>query len=359
MTAPDPDRPPLPQGPATPPPGIPQPDPYAPAPPAGSFTPPGGPAPSPTAPQPSYAAPAPPSYGPPPTPGTPPGPYGSAPGAPRPPYGAAPGSPYATGAPGTGGVPPRPPSTNVGWVVAAFILCWPLAIPALLASQRASGALRAGRLDETRHEAGRARSWGIAAVVTGSVLAVGWIVALVVAVSAGMFAATTTSGPSDLADPSGTVTEEPGDDLASEPTTEETTEPEATQPEEPAAAAAPVDKHVAELAVGDCFDGDALGENVFTVPVTTCEGEHRSEVYAVTTLADGQFPGDEQIHVMADEYCTQEFERFVGLTYDDSELYLWWFPPGKQNWVAGDRTVQCIIEPYEGTVSGTLAGAAR
>ncbi len=83
----------------------------------------------------------------------------------------------------TAPVPPVPlpaqePKPEVGWVIAAFILFWPTAIPALFASQRASRALGAGDWITARAEGARARKFGIISVCIAGGLAVLYFVFL-------------------------------------------------------------------------------------------------------------------------------------------------------------------------------------
>ncbi|MFC8922884.1 septum formation family protein [Cellulosimicrobium sp. NPDC057127] len=250
-------------------------------------------------------------------------------------------SPYEAAAPHPGAAP-REPSTGSGWVIAAFLLFWPLGIPALLASQRAARALGAQDLQTTRRESERARSWGVGAVIVGAVAYVGSWVTVVVLLASGIFAVSTfsetaTTSVIDLGAPGSTTPDGSGVDSA----------PEA------------LDTDILDLAVGDCVSTTDLPDTVFTVPVVPCASDHQAEVYAITHLAAGDFPGDEGVQALAEDFCFEAFESYVGLPYEDSELYAWWFSPTEENWTWGDRSVQCFLEPLSGTVTGTLEGAAR
>jgi hypothetical protein len=39
---------------------------------------------------------------------------------------------------------------------------------------------------------------------------------------------------------------------------------------------------------------------------------------------------------LADEFCTSEFEEFVGLAYDESELWLSYLYPNNEGWTWED-----------------------
>ncbi len=118
-------------------------------------------------------------------------------------------------------------------------------------------------------------------------------------------------GPEDTASPAAENTGSP--DETSAPTQAQETAPPG---------AGEVD--VLDLEVGDCVaDSLPVGEEVIlTVETVPCSEPHSEEVYAVVTLPDGDFPGDEAVAAQADEVCAAEFESFVGLPYEESVLYL-------------------------------------
>lgn len=83
---------------------------------------------------------------------------------------------------------PRQYPAPIGWVVAAVILFWPTAIPALLASHRSARAAGAGDAATADREAASAKRWGIVSVCVGGALIVlsliaAFVWALVVAVA--------------------------------------------------------------------------------------------------------------------------------------------------------------------------------
>lgn len=115
----------------------------------------------------------------------------------------------------------------------------------------------------------------------------------------------------------------------------------------------------AELEVGDCiplFDyGDA--PEIFELPVVPCDQPHTDEVFFILDLEGDEFPGDVAVEDAAWDACLAEFEGYVGVPYDMSELDFYTYPPTKVSWVrAGDRTVQCMLFSYD-EVTGSLQGA--
>lgn len=114
----------------------------------------------------------------------------------------------------------------------------------------------------------------------------------------------------------------------------------------------------ADLEVGQCIPFVDWEEDVYYVPVVSCDEPHTDEVYLTFDIDDGEFPGDEEVGRIADERCVAEFETFVGHAYADSILDFYWSVPTQRTWRMGDREVVCIVYSYD-DVTGTLQGAAR
>jgi hypothetical protein len=113
------------------------------------------------------------------------------------------------------------------------------------------------------------------------------------------------------------------------------------------------------LNVGDCIN-DVDAEEVTEVPAVPCDEPHDNEIYYEFSMPDGEFPGDEATMAAAEEQCAPEFDKFVGLAYEESVLD--WFPytPTEGSWTeGGDRLVQCVIYEPQVRTSGSLAGVAR
>jgi hypothetical protein len=118
---------------------------------------------------------------------------------------------------------------------------------------------------------------------------------------------------------------------------------------------------VDKLRVGDCLTESQGAEEEFisTVPVVPCSELHSAEIFALVTLPDGDFPGQDAINTQAEELCIAEFEDFVGLSYWESVFEAWFMLPAEDGWRAGDREVICNIYDPGGKVSGSLIGAER
>ena len=86
---------------------------------------------------------------------------------------------------------------------------------------------------------------------------------------------------------------------------------------------------------------------------------HAYEVYALSTIPDGAYPGDDVVEGQADNACTDAFEAFVGTSYDDSVLDVYYFFPTKSSWnLLRDRTITCSVSDGESTI-GSLKGSKR
>jgi len=120
------------------------------------------------------------------------------------------------------------------------------------------------------------------------------------------------------------------------------------------------DADVFSLQVGDCFSAaDTATSEVSEVPVVPCDEPHDAEIYAETTLPAGDFPGDDEVLRLADEYCLAAYEAFVGVAADESEHVAWPFTPTQDGWeVQGDRVVQCVVDTMGTEITGSLAGTA-
>ncbi|KJL28996.1 septum formation family protein [Microbacterium oxydans] len=116
-----------------------------------------------------------------------------------------------------------------------------------------------------------------------------------------------------------------------------------------------------QLAVGDCLPLVDYGDDdeIVEVPVVPCDRPHTDEVYVVYQFDDDEYPGDDALYQAAEERCLAEFEGFIGLPYEQSELDFYTYWPTEMSWKRlGDRTVHCIAFSYD-DVTGTLEGAAR
>ena len=132
---------------------------------------------------------------------------------------------------------------------------------------------------------------------------------------------------------------------------------------------ASADADAFEILKGDCIDLEALdgygdateGEEyeVETVPVVPCAEPHTGEVYGELVMEGDEYPGDEDMSKTFDDWCYAEFEKFVGLSFDESKYGYTGFYPTQDTWEQlDDRTLQCIVSSEE-PVTGSLEGVAE
>lgn len=128
-----------------------------------------------------------------------------------------------------------------------------------------------------------------------------------------------------------------------------------------AAAAAAACTSVLELQVGDCYNGGG-GAEVSTVEKKACTEPHDAEVFANLTHPDaaGAYPGRVAIEFYAEEECINAFDDYVGVAYEDSELFLSYLSPTEDGWNRGDKVVTCVITAEEGQkLTGSMKDSRR
>ncbi|HEX5014252.1 MAG TPA: septum formation family protein [Candidatus Limnocylindrales bacterium] len=102
---------------------------------------------------------------------------------------------------------------------------------------------------------------------------------------------------------------------------------------------------VLDLRVGDCFDlKDPEAEEIGEVTALPCTSEHEYEMYFIGSMPSGVFPTDDGFGAWLDANCLPAFEEYVGMSYDDSELEIFWLAPSEEAWNDGDRSIQCALE---------------
>ncbi len=105
---------------------------------------------------------------------------------------------------------------------------------------------------------------------------------------------------------------------------------------------------ILSLDVGECFDdweGSLTGatQEVTDVPIVDCDEPHDNEVYAISNMPSGPFPGDSEIQEWASDRCHERFEPFVGKAYVDSRLDFGALFPTEETWADDDTEVICFV----------------
>ncbi|WP_020016277.1 septum formation family protein [Promicromonospora sukumoe] len=297
-----------------------------------------------------------------------------------------------------------PYPTRTGWVVAAFLLFWPLAIPALVHSMRTAEANGTGNVRRAKKSSVRTLDFSLGAVTVGVLAVVGLGIAAVAAPTyasslppglvstaksfvppalAGPLGITLpddgpaltapTSSPSPTVDPYATTdpyadpyAEDPADGLEPLPTQEAGGQvAPSEEPTPDADTSATAGAEIPDLQVGDCIDTAATSgqTTLYRIPVVPCTTAHGGEIYAETTAEDslaknGEAPTQQALWDAADAFCYPQFTKYVGLQWAQSELLYWPIAPSEESWAEGDRRILCVVES-EQPVTGSLEGAAR
>ena len=125
------------------------------------------------------------------------------------------------------------------------------------------------------------------------------------------------------------------------------------------------DMSVFALRVGDCFNdppeilgSDELAEIMETEAIP-CSEPHDNEVYANFDVSLRTFPGDEEIRALSFDECAERFESFVGMSYAESILDIFYLAPTAESWSQrNDREISCAIFHLEGEkLTGSMSGS--
>ncbi len=117
----------------------------------------------------------------------------------------------------------------------------------------------------------------------------------------------------------------------------------------------PTEVDVFDLRVGDCLDGFTDDSQIREITALPCSEEHTDEIMAAIDLSDeDEYPGTEAMQERADEACYEEFEEFVGVRWEDSQLDYGFLAPTEESWAEGDRQILCTVGDPNRSVTGTL-----
>lgn len=115
------------------------------------------------------------------------------------------------------------------------------------------------------------------------------------------------------------------------------------------------------LPVGTCFDDQGEASEVSSVPEVDCAEPHDNEVFALIDYSETDvYPGAIAMNDIGTDLCIDQFEGYVGLDYNSSELAVFSIYPTEGSWADGDREVICAL--YDGDLdklTGSMQGAAR
>lgn len=93
---------------------------------------------------------------------------------------------------------------------------------------------------------------------------------------------------------------------------------------------------------GQCIDIAVTSTTVAEFTGFDCATEHDVEVYFVGDVTATEFDAV-AIAEEASAMCRVEFEVFVGITYEESSLDIYYLYPQQESWDSGDREVICAV----------------
>ncbi|MCB0076991.1 MAG: septum formation family protein [Anaerolineales bacterium] len=116
---------------------------------------------------------------------------------------------------------------------------------------------------------------------------------------------------------------------------------------------------IIDMQPGTCFND--LSGTLTEGEALSCDLSHQYEVFSVFDVSNnGVYPGKDALDNYALEQCTLDFESYVGLAYDQSELFFSTLAPNAASWDAGSRAISCILEGDTGVMlQGSMRGANR
>jgi hypothetical protein len=118
---------------------------------------------------------------------------------------------------------------------------------------------------------------------------------------------------------------------------------------------------VADLRVGDCFDlKDADEETIDDVTARPCGEAHEFELMYRGGVSSDGYPSEAAFQAWLQDNCLPAFAEYVGVSFPESTLDIFWFQPTEDGWDAGDHSVQCAIyDPADAQLTSAVRNAAR
>ncbi|MGY3203840.1 DUF4190 domain-containing protein [Streptomyces sp. TE5632] len=113
------------------------------------------------------------------------------------------------------------------------------------------------------------------------------------------------------------------------------------------------------LEEGDCFDSpDGLVGWAIEADQVPCSQEHDGEVFALVTLPDGAFPGDDSLVDTADDRCYALQDGYAMDAWAlPSDVDVYHITPSRESWDYGDRVITCVFGNRD--ADATLTGSLR
>ncbi|MCA1657448.1 MAG: septum formation family protein [Actinobacteria bacterium] len=115
-----------------------------------------------------------------------------------------------------------------------------------------------------------------------------------------------------------------------------------------------------DLMPGDCLKKP--GATFETTERIDCAKPHDLEVFALVddpAPKGARYPGRDLMDREANVACPPQFESYVGLPFDQSQLAVTFFVPVKATWDADSRRLLCTVSAKSGKLTGSVKGSKR
>ncbi len=127
-----------------------------------------------------------------------------------------------------------------------------------------------------------------------------------------------------------------------------------------AVAGGPSGVKYSELRPGDCLEKP--GDRFVRAKRVDCAEPHDLEVFALVTdpaPRGARYPGPEILEREATVACLPQFQSYVGIPFDQSELHFTGYVPTKRNWEEDNRLLVCTLSARTGRLTGSVKDSKR
>jgi hypothetical protein len=113
-----------------------------------------------------------------------------------------------------------------------------------------------------------------------------------------------------------------------------------------------------EAPPGPCYDLETQDGLLTGWNEVSCSGPRQVEVSFAASFEEGPFPGGEYLTETAMDTCRAAFERYVGVSPEQSAYDADWLLPTEEMWAGGARQGICLVISDDGSVlTGTVKGS--
>jgi hypothetical protein len=115
-----------------------------------------------------------------------------------------------------------------------------------------------------------------------------------------------------------------------------------------------------ELRPGDCLEQP--GDRFVRAERVDCAEPHDLEVFALVTdpaPRGARYPGPDILEREATVACLPQFQTYVGIPFEQSELRFTGYVPTERNWEEHNRLLVCTLSARTGRLTGTVKDSRR